>query len=108
MPNPAWDDLDDFLSEDDFALPAVISLQGGGQVSLSVIFDGRDVKAEAGDAYTADSERPTVTCREDKVAAVRRGDTIAITFPAGVRTFDILAAPGGDEDGMATLDLAKQ
>lgn len=108
MPGPSWEELDDFLQDDDFAFPAVITLQGGGQIPLKVIYDGPSVNADLGDSYTRDDANRTATCREDLVAPVRRGDTIAITFPAGVRTFDILAAPGGDDDGMAILKLSKQ
>lgn len=110
MPGPAWEDLDDFLDTDDFAMPAVIQLQGGGQVSLSVIYDGPAITADLGDAYTADEARPTAACKESLVGAVRRGDTITITFPApwGARTFDVLAAPKGMEDGMAKLELARR
>lgn len=109
MPSPAWEDLDDFLREDDFAFPAVINLQGGGQVSLSVIFDDPSVETRlGGDAYMKDDVRPTALCKEALVGAVRRGDTITVTFPDGARTLDILAGAHPDGTGMATLELAKQ
>lgn len=108
MPAAAWEELDAFLREDDFAVPAVITLRGGGTVSLSVIFDDPNVNADLGDALTRDDVRPMVNCREDLVGAVRRGDTITVTFPAGPRTFDILAAAKPDGTGMAILELAKQ
>lgn len=106
MPSPAWEDLDDFLSDDDFAFPAVIALQGGGQVSLSVIYDDPGEEARLGDAYTHDTTGPKAACKESLVGTVKRGDTITITFPAGPRQFDILRAPEGDGTGMATLHLA--
>lgn len=106
MPSPAWEDLDVFLQGDDFAFPAVITLQGGGTIGLSVIFDEEGIQAEAGE-FTHDTTNPTATCKLALVGAVKRGDTIAITFPEGVKTFDILAVPkpkrGG---GFAILDLA--
>lgn len=107
MPAPAWEDLDDFLRDDDFAVPAVISLQAGGQVQLSVIFDDPNVNAELGDAYTKDTAHPQATCRADLVGAVRRGDTITIQFHTGAQVFDILTAPQPDGTGMAALELAK-
>lgn len=108
MPAPAWEDLDAFLQLDDFAVPAVITRQAGGTVALSVIFNDPNVNADLGDAYTRDDIRPMTQCREDQVAGVKRGDTIAISFPAGVRVFDILTAPQPDGTGMAFLELAKQ
>lgn len=107
MPAPAWEDLGEFLQDDDFAVPAVITLQGGGTIALSVVFDDPNVNAEMGDAYTRDTTLPQAMCREDLVAAVKRGDTIAITFHTGARTFDILTAPQPDGTGMAILELAK-
>lgn len=105
MPAPAWEDLDAFLQDDDFATPAVITLQAGGTIALSVIFDDPARNADAGE-YTHDTTGPKATCREDLVAAVKRGDSIAIALRLGTRTFDILRAPDGDGTGMATLILA--
>lgn len=106
MPQPSWEDLDEFL--DDFAVPAVISLQGGASVSLSVIFDDPAMMAHLGDAAVRDEVHPFCTCREDQVGAVRRGDSIAVTFPTGVVQYDILAAAQPDGTGMATLELARR
>lgn len=115
MPSPAWEDLDDFLSEDDFAVPAVIALQAGGQVSLSVLYDAPSVMADLGEAYTREDAKHYVSCKEALVGSVKRGDTITITFPTGPQTFDILAGPQGrgsrnnwkgGGDGMAILPLA--
>lgn len=105
MPSPAWEDPDDFLQEDDFAFPAVISLQGGATVSLSVIFDEPGMTARAGD-FEHDTTGPTATCRADLVAGVKRSDSITITFPTGARTFDVLKTPKPDGTGFAVLDLA--
>lgn len=105
MPAPAWDDLDDFLQEDDFAFPAVITLQDSGTIPLSVLFDEQGVQARAGE-YEHDTTTPTATGKEALLRPVRRGDSIAITFPEGVRTFDILASAKPDGTGMAALDLA--
>lgn len=107
MPKPAWEDLDEFLDEDDFAVPAVINLQGGGQVSLSVIFDDPHAEPDMRDAYTKDDAMPRALCKESLVGAVRRGDRITITFPGGARTFDIVTAAQPDGTGMSTLELAR-
>lgn len=107
MPTPFWEDLDAFLDLDDFAVPAVIQLQGGGQVSLAVIFDNPYVEGDLGDASTRDEVRPVATCKEALVGAVRRGDTITIQFPRGPRTFDILTAPQPDGTGTSRIVLAR-
>ena len=106
MRAPAWENPNDFLQVDDFAFPAVITLQGGGTIPVSVIYDEHGVQAEAGE-FTHDTSTPQATCRLDLVGAVKRGDSITITFPEGPQTFGILAAPrpkrGG---GFGILDLA--
>lgn len=108
MPAPAWENLDDFLQTDEFAFAAVITLQAGGTIPLSVIFDDPSVEAGLEDAYTKDDVGPSAYCKEVLVGAVKRGDSIAITFPAptGVKTYDILTAAKPDGTGMARLKLA--
>jgi hypothetical protein len=108
MPAPAWENLDDFLREDDFAFPAVINLQAGGQVSLSGIFDDPSAIGRLGQAHVLEDVRPTFMGREDLMQPARRGDTITITFPAGPQTFDVLTGPQPDGTGMAVMDLARQ
>lgn len=109
MPTPAWEDLGEFLDESEFAFPAVITLQKGGLVRLSVQFDDPAVIAEMGDAYAQDDVMPTALCEESKVRAVRRGDSIVITFPApvGALRYEIKAAAQPDGTGLAVLKLAK-
>lgn len=106
MPRPFWEDLGEFLDTDEFAVPAVISLRAGGQVSLPVIFDDPYVQAGLGDALVRDDVRPRATCREALVVNVRRGDTITVNFPNGPRTYDILTAAQPDGTGMAVLELS--
>jgi len=108
MPKPAWEDLDQFLDVDDFAFPAVVHLQGGGQVFLPVIFDAPYVEGDLGDANVRDDFKPRATCKHSLVSAVRRGDTITITFPEGARTFDILTAPQSTGTGIAEIIMARQ
>lgn len=108
MPSPAWEDLGEFFDVDEFAFPAVVHLQGGGQVSLPVIFDAPYVESDAGDAYTSDNARPRATCDASLVGAVRRGDTITVTFPGGAKTFDILTAAQDTGDGIAEIVMARQ
>lgn len=107
MPKPAWEDLDEFLDEDDFAVPAIINRQGGGQVPLSVIFDDPYAEAKLADAYVKDDAMPRALCKETLVTAVRRGDSITITFPDGPQTFDIVTTPQPDGTGMAFIELGR-
>lgn len=104
MPSPSWEDLGEFLDEDDFAVPAVIHLQGGGRVSLSVIFDDPYGNPELGDALSRDDVMPHVTCRESLVGAVRRGDRITVSRV----TYDIVRGAEPDGTGLARLTLARQ
>lgn len=108
MPSPAWEDLDDFLQDDDFAFPAVITLAGGGTIALSGILDDPYVGAKLGE-YERDTEGPRFTCREDLVMGkVRRKDTITITYPKGAETLDIMTSPQPDGTGMAVLELSRR
>lgn len=108
MPKPAWEDLDEFLQDDDFAVPAVIALQGGGTISLSGIFDDPYIDAKLGE-YDRDTVGPRFTVKESLVGAVRRKDTITITFPApiGAQLFNIMTGAQPDGTGLAVLELTK-
>lgn len=106
MPAPAWEDLSEFFDTDEFAFDAVISLAGGGTVSLAGVFDDPYANPKLAD-YERDTEVPRFTCAESLVGAVRRGDTITITFPGGAETFDILAGAQPDGTGLAVLELAR-
>lgn len=109
MPSPAWEDLDDFLQEDDFASPAVITLAGGGTIALSGIFDDPHVGAKLGE-YERDTQGPTFNCRADAVMGqVRRKDIITITHPnKTTETLDIMTSPQPDGTGLAILELARR
>lgn len=105
---PAWEDLDAFLDPDDFGFQAVITLQAGGTIPLSVIFDEPGEEAQLRD-FEHDATEPRATCRADLVSAVRRGDSIRIMFPAprGAQDFDILRTPKPDGTGLVTIPLAQ-
>lgn len=103
MPTPAWDDLDAFVSEDDFGVKATIRLQDGGVRVVAGIFDDPYLNAQLGE-YELDVSRPRFTCKEADVIGVLRGDIVDI----GGRTFDVLTTAQPDGTGMATLELANQ
>lgn len=101
MPAPAWEDLGEFLDVDEFATEATITLQGGGTLQVTGIYDDPYLNAELGE-YDMDTSRPRFTCAESAVPGVARGDTIEI----GGTTYDVMSAPQSDGTGMAMLDLA--
>lgn len=103
MPAPDWDDLAEFLDDDEFATPAVIQLQGGGSISLSGIYDDPYLNAQLGE-YELDTSQPRFTCIAALVVGVTRGDTLTLHG----RTLDILTSPQADGTGMAVLALAPQ
>lgn len=106
MPIPAWEDPDDFLNLNDFAVPAIITLAAGGTMRLNGIFDDPYINAELGE-YERDTQGPRFTCKATDVVGVRRGDRIAITFPAGVESFDIMTSPQPEGTGFAKLELTR-
>lgn len=99
--NPAWDNLDDFLQADDFAVPAVIGFQAGGTRMVQGVFDDPSLSAKLG-GYDRDDNHVTLTLKASDTAGVRRGDTVAVD---GV-TYDVMTSPKMDGTGMATLVLA--
>ena len=103
MPTPAWDDLDAFLSADEFAVRATIRLQDGGARVVLGIFDDPYLNAQLGE-YEVDTTRPRFTCKESDVIGVLRGDMVDIDG----RTYDVLASAQPDGTGMATLEMAAQ
>lgn len=103
MPTPAWDDLDAFVSTDDFAVLATVRLQDGGTRVLRGIFDDPYLNTQLGE-YEMDTSRPRLTCKEADVIGVKRGDLVDIDG----RTYDVLTSAQADGTGMAVLDLAIQ
>lgn len=103
MPTPAWDDLDAFVSTDDFAIAATVRLQDGGTRIVRGIFDDPYLNAQLGE-YELDTSRPRLTCKEADVIGVLRGDRVDI----GGKTYDVLTSAQADGTGMAVLELAIQ
>lgn len=101
--NPAWDNLDDFLQLGDFAVPAVVQFQAGGQRSIKGVFDDPSLTAKLG-GYDRDDNQVTLTVKASDAAGVRRGDTVTV---AGA-TYDVLTTPKADGTGMAAIPLAAQ
>ena len=104
MPAPEWEDLDDFLSLDDFATTATIQLQDGTSRQVVGVYDDPYLNAELGE-YDLDTTRPRFVCKAVDVQGVIRGDTMTLTDGT---VLDILTSPQPDGTGMAMLDMAKQ
>ena len=100
---PAWEQLDEFLDVDEFAVEAALGLQAGGTRMISGIFDDPYLDAELGE-YALDTSRPRLTCKSSDVGDARRGDTVTIEG----KIYDVLTGPQHDGTGMATLDLARR
>lgn len=98
---PAWDDLDNFLSSDDFAAIVTVELENGTTRTFKGIFDDPYFNAQLGE-YEADTSRPRITCKMSDVAGVKRGDTV--TFSG--KSYSVLTSPHGDGTGMAVLEIA--
>ncbi len=103
MPTPAWDDLNTFLSVDDFAVEATVTRQDGDTRVVIGIFDDPYLNAQLGE-YELDTSRPRFTCRESDVIGVLRGDMVEING----RSYDVLSSAQPDGTGMAVLELAAQ
>lgn len=101
MPAPAWENLDAFLSTDEFATSADLQLQDGTTRTIRGIYDEPFLNAELGE-YDLDTTRPRLLCKAADVVGVARGDVLVING----QTLDIMTAPQADGTGMATLDLA--
>jgi len=79
MPAPAWENLDDFLSLDEFAALATFIPDGGvARDPVAVIFDEPHSNAEAGE-FDMDMSEPGVTCKEVDTVGIRKGDTCVIS-----------------------------
>jgi hypothetical protein len=101
MPSPEWENLDAFLSIDDFACMVVVDRAEGGSISFSAIFDDPYLDAQLGE-YNLETAQPRLTCKLSDVPGVHRGDTVVVD---GV-TYDILSEPQSDGSGIAVLKLA--
>lgn len=110
MPSPAWENLDDFLDRDDFAVEALVEFQAGGTRTVWGIFDDPYMNAQLGE-YEADTSKPRLLAKESDFAGVKRGDLVAIIQrdKAGNivsrEEYDIMTGAQSTGDGMALLAL---
>jgi hypothetical protein len=104
MNGPAWENLDDFLSGDDFAVQAIITpLNGAPRPPVSVLFDEPYLNAQTGE-YEMDTSDPRISGKESDFAGIGRGAVVQI----GAASYDVMTDPQGDGTGWAVLKLAPQ
>lgn len=101
MTAPTWEDLDEFLSVDDFATVARFVTEAGDQQVIG-IFDEPYFNVELGEYDMATGE-PRFTCNEADVLGVRRNDECIIS---GV-SYCVDHDPHPDGTGIAVVKLSR-
>lgn len=103
MPTPDWDDLDDFLDTDGFAVEARVQPLAGPVRTITGIYDDQYLNAITGE-YEADSSRPRFECKAAAAAGLKRGDIVDV--PKEGR-FELLTEPQPDGTGMCKLAMSR-
>lgn len=111
MPAPAWENLDDFLDPDEFAVLAVVTFQDGSEArQVTGIFDDPYLNAELGE-FDMDTSKPRLLAKESDFVGVGRGDVLTITernargIVTKTTTYDVMTGAQSTGDGMALLAL---
>lgn len=103
MPTPVWDDLDDFLSLDDFAITAT---PDGGQ-TFPLIVEEQYFSAELG-TYDMNTSDPWATAKASDVVGLKKRSRLAIKQNSALYgVFWLTHDPEPDGTGMATLRLSR-
>lgn len=103
MPAPAWERLDDFLNEDEFAVSAVFVPKNGiPRQPVAVIFDEPFFNAELGE-YDISAGVPRASCKETDITGLKKHDACVI---GGIR-FRLDHDPQPDGTGFATVLLSR-
>jgi hypothetical protein len=73
MSAPAWEDLDEFLDEDEFAIPAYFTPLAENSEPFRVvgIFDDAYTKPRIGE-YEMDTQKPRFICKETDAVNIHR------------------------------------
>jgi len=103
MPAPAWENLDDFLSTDDFATTATFTRENGQVIpGVRVIFDEPGFNAQTGE-YDIAALQPRVTCKWGDVSTLKKNDAAVIDGIAYLLDHN----PHPDGTGMAVIKLSR-
>ena len=103
MPSPSWENLDAFMSLDEFALTAIVWVSEGVSREVVGIFDDAYFDAQLGE-YRLDTSSPRLQSRASSLAGIVRGNLITIEGAE----YLALGVPQFDGTGMATVELVKQ
>jgi hypothetical protein len=102
MPAPAWENLDAFLSLDDFAVQALLMFRDGTSITAAVIFDDPFLDTMIGE-YSLETTQPRILGKDCDIGRLRKGDRVIIDG----REYDVLGGPQEDGAGMSTAPLGK-
>lgn len=106
MPSPRWENLDDFLDPDDFAIMAIFTPAGGPvRPAVAVIFDEPYFDGNLGE-YVQDSAEPRFWTKETNVAGLKKHDMCTFADIPGV-VFELVHDPKPDGTGGATVVLGR-
>lgn len=73
MPAPFWEDLDEFIDEDEFGVAAYFTpLEGGDPFKVVGIFDDAYSNPRLGHDYEMDTQKPSLICKESDAVNVKR------------------------------------
>lgn len=107
MPTPRWDNLDDFLDMDEFAVTCTVVQGGITRAPFTCIFDDPYFDTQVGE-YNFDQTNPRIMGKAAAMAGIRRGAVATLTGqdlpPQGI-SLAVLDAPKPDGTGMAMLQL---
>lgn len=103
MPARPWENLNDFLSPDEFADLATFTRQGE-VIAKDVpgIFDDPAMNVEAGE-YDMSVSDPRFTCAHDRVSMLKKNDATVICGVVYLLDHD----PKTDGTGMAVLKMSR-
>lgn len=103
MPSPAWENLDDFISTDDFAVLATVTPHGQAAKQIKVIFDDPYLNAQLGE-YEWDGGQPRILGKEGDMIGMTRGDSVFVNG----KQYWALTNPQQDGTGMAVIHISEQ
>jgi hypothetical protein len=103
VPSPSWENLDAFLSLDEFAVTAIIWVSEGVSREAVGIFDDPYLDSQLGE-YRLDTSSPRFQSRASSLVGIERGNRITIEGAE----YLALGVPKSDGTGMATVELVKQ
>lgn len=91
MPAPFWEDLDEFIDEDEFGVSAYFTpLEGGDPFEVVGIFDDAYSNPRLGHDYEMDTQKPSLICKEPDAANIKRYMDCVVKKKTETGTFEII------------------